>query len=296
MGWVRIALAVIFLAVANLPAPADGPATIKVTGYGLTPADPGETITISVYVEKWPGGAEGKALAQSDDGSLTVTVTDSKTTPLPPDTYKVTLRTNDRRFATQIVHVGAGDKVEVLLDASKSMTYGYAAGQSFENAAQAKKDGRPDAYEKSAADIRDGIAQDERLVNEAQAASDAFAGDNGLRVTNLAGAEKDLNKLKKLGENADPVVKGNLERYIEKLKAVDRMRQDLNTNKQRFAELEQRSFGMVLPGACPQGQGGGLLAGSLNSLFGTDLAGVCDDDGDRDRHNGSQGGKEKEAD
>jgi hypothetical protein len=83
----------------------------------------------------------------------------------------------------------------------------------------------------AAAKIRNGIAEDERLANEAQAVADAFAGDNGLRVTNLAGAEKDLNKLKKLGANADPAIKGKLELYIEKLKAVDKMRQNLKTNK-----------------------------------------------------------------
>lgn len=295
MRRVRFVLAVLFLAVASVPAPADEPTTIKVTVRGFS-----TDRKIFVTLQKWPSGEELKSVpTTSSDQGRTVTVMDSKDTPLPPGTYKVSAGLTERTFAEQIVYVGAGNKLEIVLDSGKSKSLGYEVGQAFKNAAEAKSNGATEAYKYSAADIQNGLAQDERLANEAQAATEAFARDNGLRVTNLAGAEKDLNKLKKLGASADQEVKGNLERYIEKLKAADTMRQDLDASKQRFAELEQRRFSMGLPSTCPQGQGGGLLAGSLNALFGTDLAGACEDgslQGDRDRHNGKRGAKEQERD
>ncbi|MGH6891232.1 MAG: hypothetical protein ACREEP_03125 [Dongiaceae bacterium] len=69
---------------------------------------------------------------------------------------------------------------------------------------------------------------------------------------------------------------------------IDRETQDLATLK----TPEKRTT--MAPGACPEGQGGGLLAGWINSVTGSDLAAVCDIDVRREKN--KEGGAGRDLD
>jgi hypothetical protein len=290
MRWVRLLVAGLLLMLAGAPAPAEQPATITVTVRG---ADGKPLQGVEVRILRWPNSQNPVARGTTDkDGNFTTT--DSEGTPLPPDTYQIGVRLPGTDSAQRIVYVGAGGKVEAQVGPEQSGGISYDIDEALRDAAAAKEKGDTAAYQRETDYVRRNIAQEERLMDEAQAAADAFARDHGLRVTDLAGAEKDLKALEKLGENADQEVKRNLERYIEKLRSVDFWRRVADDYRKQLAELEERKFGL-LPSACPEGESGGLLAGSLNALFGTDLAGVCGDQAgtgmrrDTERHDRHEG-------
>jgi hypothetical protein len=282
MRWVILLLAGLFAALgASSATLADGKgAAIKVTVLG---ADGKPMGGVPVQVTTWPPDGNGPATGGTTDkdGNFTA-ATDSKGAPLAPETYEIRV-SGGIGEAKQIVYVGEGGKAEIVVDSNRFAGVSDDVDSAFIIASAAKDNGDSESYGKTVEFIRRGIAQDERLADEAQAAAEAFARDNGLRVTNLAGAQKDLKKLNQLGDRGDQEVKRNLEQYIKKLQEVDRMRRDLDTDKKRLAELEARKFGskqssvVPLPSACPEGQKGGLLAGVINSATGSDLAGICDD-------------------
>lgn len=301
MRWVVFCFAALFTALISVsPAAAQEAASIKITLQVEASITLIDTKDIRVDIRAWPSGKTTTSVRPTESRKgYTATVTDGEKTPLPPGTYEIlipfTTLYDGTLDARRIVHVGEGGKLELVLDYSESTNRAYSNGYSFKNAAEAKAQGNTEAYKGNAEDIRQGLKQDERLVNEAAAAAEAFARDNDLRVSNLTGAQKDLKQLQKLGALGDQEKKAALERYVEQLQAVEQMRQNLDANKQHFAELEERKFSL-LPSTCPEGQSGGLLAGGINSLFGTDLAGVCDDKqpqrrdtdrparGERDKH------------
>ena len=97
--------------------------------------------------------------------------------------------------------------------------------------------------------------------------------------------DKDIERVSKLPEGLrDKKLLENLYRYREKLQGAQSLRSEIETQKKQLAELKPpEKKVVVVPAACPEGESGGLLAGGINSVFGSDLAGICDEEQPRHR-------------
>jgi hypothetical protein len=226
-----------------------------------------------------------------DDGSFTLTTDPYGGQPLPADTYVITVGTSAASAET-VVYADPDDKAGAVLtlDPARS-SYGFL--EDVEDAADAAEKGDTTGYQENVKQAQERIAAAERLADNAQKAADDYARDNGLLVQDLRTVDKTIKTVEKLPEEAQQGKKEQKElldklwHYRAKLDGIDHLRRDINKAKTQLAELKPK-YGLV-PSACPEGQSGGLLAGGINSLFGTDLAGVCDDkqpqhrDTDRER-------------
>jgi hypothetical protein len=268
MRWVILSFALFFAAVAGpVSALADEkPVTIRVT---ILDADGKPVKGAEVGVTRWPEPYEetpyatGKGNTKADGGFSAAT--DKKGKPFPSDTYLITAATRDG-FAKTIVHIAPDAKSPVVL------TLGPHSG-SFPLESEFGI-----GVEQIAKNAQNNIEADERLADAAQQAADDFARDNDLQVKDLRGVTKDIERLNKLPKDLqDKTLLDKLHRYQAKLEGVQEIRRQIEVQKERLAKFKSDRKISALPSACPEGQSGGLLAGSINSLFGTDLAGVCDD-------------------
>lgn len=164
------------------------------------------------------------------------------------------------------------------------------------------------AYDRWVDELNRWIANVEVALVLAQQDADADARRNNLRITDLAGARKDLQRTAKAQEKLDPAIRNPavlaaLVRYIDLLERVEQVKRDLDEARRArdamppFPEdCKKDKFGL-LPGGktCPDGSGG-LLAGVLNEVFDADLDPSCDDGSQRrdterkkkDRHGGER--------
>lgn len=272
--------------------------TIKVKVLG---ADGKPAADARVYVRKWPDPYNTFTTSESadakDDGSFS-DATDKNGKPFPPDTYEITAWT-DGGYAKTIVHIAPDAKSPVVLTLGPmpGTFLGHAT-----NAAEAAQGGDSSGYEQSVKDAQNSIKFEEKVADAAQQAADDFARDSGLQIKDLRGVTKDIERASKLPENLQD--KEQLEKlydYRAKLQEVQNLRSNIEKEKKQLADLRppEKKVGVV-PSACPEGQSGGLLAGGINSVFGTDLAGVCDDKQphrrDTDRPAGGHGEKHERRD
>jgi hypothetical protein len=297
MRWVVFCFAALFAASVGLSATAqdDGKGvTIKVTVLGTD----GKPVRTYVEVNRWPLDPDVKAYDRigsesgytEKDGTFS-TATDDRDRPLPPETYRITALTSNG-LADTIVYIPSDSKSPVVLTLGPRFTFV----DDVDNAAKAAKAGDSAGYEQSLKAAQNWIPREEKLADEAQQSADDFARANDLPIKDLNGVTKDIERAGKLPEDLqDKALLAKLKRYQSMLKGIKNLRYTIEYRKKELAELKppEKKFGLA-PSACPEGQSGGLLAGGINSLFGTDLAGICDDkqpqhrDTDREKKGGDR--------
>lgn len=165
-------------------------------------------------------------------------------------------------------------------------------------------------YDRWVAELDRLIAQLEQDLAAQQVAADNFARANNLRVTDLKGARKDFDRAAKAQAKIEdaslrnPAMLGALDAYIELLEDLEQTRSDLEAARKARQEVppfpkdckKTDEVGLV-PGNCPDGAGGGLLAGAINDVFGTDLGAACPDGSRRrDTDRPRRGGKDRHHD
>ena len=277
--------------------------TVKVTIVG---ADGKPVKGANVFVSLWRSGQptheDGVFIGKGktgEDGSFTLTTDPHGRQPLPGDTYVITAGTSAASAET-VVYADPDDKAGAVLtlDPARS-SYGFL--EDVEQAADAAERGNSAGYEQNVKEAQERIAAAERLADNAQKAADDYARDNGLQIQDLRTVEKTIKTVEKLPEDAQQdkaqqkELIDKLWHYRAKLKGVQDLRDDINKAKTQLAELKPK-YGLV-PSACPPGESGGLLAGGINSVFGTDIAGLCDEEQQRRRDTDrSAGGKHERHD
>jgi hypothetical protein len=281
MRWVMICLVAILVAL--IGAGSAQAVTVKVTIVGADGKPvKGANVRVSLWRSGQPTHDDGMFIGSGktgEDGSFTLTTDPYGRQPLPGDTYIITAGTSAASAET-VVYADPDDKAGAVLtlDPARS-SYGFL--EDVEQAADAAEKGNTAGYEQNVREAQERIAAAERLADNAQKAADDYARDNGLQVQDLRTVEKTIKTVEKLPEDMQQDKKQHKElidklwNYRAKLKDVQDLRDDIGKGKTQLAELKPK-YGLV-PSACPPGESGGLLAGGINSLFGTDLAGVCDD-------------------
>lgn len=151
------------------------------------------------------------------------------------------------------------------------------------------------AYDRWAEALNQIVTQREQQRDRQQQKADEMARDRNLRVTDLAGAQKDLQRAEKAQAKLDPSVRNpqalaDLEEYIETLQSVEALKAAIEEARRARESLppfpddckKDKKVGLV-PGTttCPDGSGG-LLAGALNGVFDADLEASCDETRRRD--------------
>ncbi len=298
MRWVLFCLAALISALAVSPSAAladEQAVTIKVTVLG---ADGKAATSARVLVRVWPDpqglSMDANGGETKEDGSFTAT-TGQESQRLFAGTYRISAFDGESDSDT-IVYIGPDDKSPVVL------TLQPKAGSAFieaDLAAKAAQNGDNAGYEQHAAKARNDVARDEKLADAAQQAADDFARANGLQIKDLRGVAKDFERADKLpADLRDEELIFKLFEYKSQLEAIQGLQTRISIEKKYLADLKppEKKFGLA-PSACPEGQSGGLLAGGINSLFGTDLAGVCDDKQPQHRDTDRQkGGDRRERD
>lgn len=146
------------------------------------------------------------------------------------------------------------------------------------------------AYDRWVDELNRRVTRLEQARDRQQQTADQVARDNNLRVTDLAGAQKDLQRAEKAQAKLDPSLRNprtldDLSDYIEMLQGVEQIKGDIEEARRARESMppfpedckKDKKVGLV-PGqtACPDGSGG-LLAGALNDVFDTDVDPACAD-------------------
>jgi hypothetical protein len=281
MRWVTISLIAIFAMLLGIGSAEAVSVKIKIVGADGKPVK-GASVSVTLWRNGQPTREDGVFIGSGktgEDGTFTLTTDPYGRQPLPGDTYVVTAGTSGA-YAETVIYADPDDKSGVVLTLDPAQTsYGFL--EDVEDAADAAEKGDKAGYDSNVKQAQDGIAAAERLADNAQKAADDFARDNGLQIQDLRTVDKTIKTLEKVPEEAQQDKKAqkdlldNLWRYRAKLAGIQDLRDDIGKARTQLAELKPK-YGL-LPSACPEGQSGGLLAGGINSLFGTDLAGICDD-------------------
>jgi len=240
-------------------------------------------------------GPDGKPAESAETGSVDVGFLDEPTRD--PD-YKPTVKgrvvfvyaNGPAANGQKVIYLPVGKETPVTVQMQRIRNFENAEA----DAASAKKSGDTEDQQRYYDQAKMATERIERLADEAQTAIDNWARDNGIPVTNLSGVEKQLKLSEKLGSETAENSVSNLKSYRTKLVALERLRNLAADYRKRLAAIAPPPKKVSLvPGACPEGQSGGLLAGLLNQATGTNsFAGICDDkerqkdnkDRDIDRH------------
>lgn len=149
-----------------------------------------------------------------------------------------------------------------------------------EDAILGKNTGNANLQQQGYDEAKAATAQAEQTVKETRNAIEAWARENGLPIMKLSAVRKQVELADRLGEKQDKEQADKLRSYKAKLESLEKEKSRAAGLKERLAELPQPEKKVSgLPGPCPEGQSGGLLAGLLNTVTGTNsFAGICDDD------------------
>lgn len=242
---------------------------------------------VKVEVSDMDGNKLGSGVTGAD-GNATITF------EVPDGVDKVLIETD--------VQGQKGSDVTDLRGVAKDYSLGLLAGSRVASAADLaelarRASARCDkaAYDRWTGELDQAIASARSDVDERQRDAEEFARERNLRITDLAGARKDLKRAAAAQEKLDPALRNpetlhNLRTYIERLEELQSNKATLEALQKARREVppfpedckKDKKVGL-LPGqkACPDGSGG-LLAGALNEMFDTDLDPACDDPNRRD--------------
>jgi hypothetical protein len=140
-------------------------------------------------------------------------------------------------------------------------------------------------YERYTGVLKDYIAGLKGEIADLEKALDAWADDRKLPRASLAEARKSVKAAEAVQASLrDRPQIERLKTYVERLEDIEDMRKQVREAEAilksvpAFKECpaEAKSHGMR-PGACPEGQGGGLLARTLNEAFDAGIEPLCED-------------------
>ena len=269
------------------------PAALIVAVLGAPPANAdGNSVAIRVNVtgpNKGPGdavvrfepfspyddgrGSGGGRPAENGDFRAD---TDLYGTQIKPGVYTATVFGDEAKSYKTITYVGPGQRDAIFVNLGPTS---YPPRVGFEyyhhDAVESAERGDKAGYQSNLDNAKKTLQYNEALLDEARKAAGEFIKDNNLQIKDHAGAVKALKLIEKTPENLrDKELQGTLTTLERTLGHIDKLQGLIGEQKKQLADLEAKygpKFGF-LPSACPEGQGGGLLAGTVNSVFGTDLA------------------------
>jgi len=131
------------------------------------------------------------------------------------------------------------------------------------------------------ANLDTGVADQQARVDDARKKAEAFATEHDIPYPDLASAEKAFKASGKLAGTEAATKEAsaryrNLDTYVKMLRSLEDQKKVLDGYKKQRDALPKRpacKSGAMAPNGCPTG--GGLLAGGLNQLLGTDLQSGC---------------------
>jgi hypothetical protein len=141
-----------------------------------------------------------------------------------------------------------------------------------------------DGYDKHLRYVEDEVAKKEARFEERRKQVEKYASDNGIPTMDHKSAEEAREAIvaaagKGDGLRATSQKLQNLSYYSYLLQGLESEKRGLDELKKLRDGLPKRpacKTGSMAPGTCPPGTSGGLLAGGLNDVFGTDLQTHCE--------------------
>jgi hypothetical protein len=202
----------------------------------------------------------------------------------PGELVVVSVVDNKGNGASKVVEVPRTGSLVVPMDlAPASQTTLFF--DSYANAKKASEAGDFDGFTKHALDAKEDIDRKSERLEADEKAVDAWAEHNDLPILSLGELDASLERAEKNGltpKNSTAIRR--LEQYRSYREALEARRAliqfDLN-QLQQLKTPERRTS--LAPATCPNGEGG-LLAGFINSVTGSDLAAACDIDATRDKN------------
>jgi hypothetical protein len=202
----------------------------------------------------------------------------------PGELVVVSVADNKGNGASKVVEVPRTGSLVVPMDLAPA-TQTTLFFDSYANAKKASEAGDFDGFTKHALDAKEDIDRKSERLAADEKAVDAWAEHNDLPILSLGELNASLERAEKNGltpKNSTAIRR--LEQYRSYREALEARRAliqfDLN-QLQQLKTPERRTS--LAPAACPNGEGG-LLAGFINSVTGSDLAAACDIDAARDKN------------
>ncbi|MEZ5829950.1 MAG: hypothetical protein R3D05_02075 [Dongiaceae bacterium] len=185
---------------------------------------------------------------------------------------KQTYQEGEKLYAgTTVVYVPDGSKSKITIQIKPVALFEHGAA----SATKGKNDGDAQLQQAGYDEAKAALEDMKAFVDSVQRAIDEWAKANGIPVIKQSELIKRIDKIRKSGAPVD----SRLEFYARLLFDLEMIENDLKSQEKRFAELSPPDKKVsALPSACPEGQSGGLLAGLLNGVTGTNgFNGICDD-------------------
>lgn len=134
-------------------------------------------------------------------------------------------------------------------------------------------------------EAKEDTARNEAAAQELQRAINDWAISNGLPILTLSAVKKRVARAENLPKGeTEPIKVDNLKAYQAKLEALQIIRDTVSKQQRTISTMKPPLMGSYLPsGTCPEGQSGGLLAGLLNNVTGTNsFTGICGETPEKD--------------
>ncbi|NJO24473.1 MAG: hypothetical protein HC868_18110 [Sphingomonadales bacterium] len=172
-------------------------------------------------------------------------------------------------------------------DATVTIKVGAAAPGYWEranNARKASEAGDEDAYNAAAWDAVEALDRERAQLADERKLVEQWRDENNLPPKTAAEVDAIIKNGKAQGISDKSPATRLLKRYKKYLTQLEDKEATLQSHEADFKTLQppQKRTSMA-PGSCPNGEGG-LLAGFLNDLTGSDLAAACDIDTKREKN------------
>jgi len=292
MRWVAAVLLTMGLVAGTMtPAARAEDFDIKISVFGHD-GKPLKGTAVDVF---WWSSADGKEIhtnaTTGDDGTVTVKV---------PDKHQIFAKVHD---SSQLEQTGGGTSGPVYGRPPDGFTVNLRVDIDAE--AKLVQDAvdkcDADGYDRHPANLDTGVADQQARVDDASKKAEAFATENNIPYGDLGSAEKALKASAKLAGTEAATKEAaaryrNLDTYVRMLRSLEDQKKVLDGYKKQRDAVPKRpacKSGAMVPNGCPTG--GGLLAGGLNQLLGTDLPPGCPPPERRNdtRHNGGEGDSDR---
>lgn len=135
-------------------------------------------------------------------------------------------------------------------------------------------------------EAKEDTTRNEAAAQELQRAINDWAISNGLPILTLTAVKKRIARAENLPKGeTEPIKVDNLQAYQAKLEALQSLRDTVGKQQRAISAMKPPLMGSYLPSStCPEGQSGGLLAGLLNNVTGTNsFTGICGETPEKDR-------------
>lgn len=215
----------------------------------------------------------------------------------------VTVVDDKGNSATKTVAVPKSGSTTVQIDLGPSQPN---FDTSFSRAMKAAEDGDNEQFNKHFKDAEKAVENSKEELKQDQAAVDEWASQNNLPILSYGQIMDAIARDKARGITPQNSTTARImERYAQyrlslTLRAMSvRNAENLLDDDVYYSDSGTGTIppvGMAPVVGCPDGQGGGLLAGWINSVTGSDLAAACDIDAKRDKNKKDRERREHEDD